>query len=165
MRKKISTIFGKAERSFDELKKELIGLENNKENRESLREELDDHWKEIKRIYHSYINPAIHYKDKDDKWIMARYLYQEKHGSSIIEPSDPYRWIEVYNKVKPPEMKPCKGYPVLLDGKLEKGSNVCDVLGINYGQDSAPRYLWNYLNDLADKNGVENPDFMREKDD
>ncbi len=34
-------------------------------------------------------------------------------------------------------------YEVYFDGKREKGTKICDNLGIEYEGDSAPRKLWN----------------------
>ena len=68
--------------------------------------------------------------------------------------------VEVFkNKIPMKEgLKDYRGYKVVLNGSFEKGSTVCEFMGIDWGMDSATRYLWHHFNKIANENGVEEPD-------
>ena len=43
----------------------------------------------------------------------------------------------------------------LCDGKSFSGAAVCRLMKVDWRKDSAPRFLWKYLNKMAEESGVE----------
>jgi len=143
----VSTIYSEVEDRIEELRDALIGLA---EIQQKKKDEIRENFKVImERLRHSYrqlINPSV--IKRDGKWIMVRY-WDKRGGKEYI--------VEVFKRKMPTKegLKDYAGYYVLIDGEFAKGSNACEIIEVEWGKDSAPRHLWNYLNKIADDEGVE----------
>ena len=145
---KIAEIKGKTWRNIIKLRDALSYLLKTEEDKGKLGEEFKNLIEILNKAYRSIVNPSV--IKRDVKWVMARY-WDEKDEHEYI--------VEVFRNKYPTRegLRDYKGYAVVLDGSIEKGTVTCELIGIDWGDDSAPRYLWNYLNKIADEKGVENP--------
>jgi len=150
---KVAEIKGKTWRYIITLRDTLSHLVKTEEDKEKLGEEFKKLIEILDKEYRLIVNPSIIWRDK--KWILARYWdKREKREYSV----------EVFKNKFPTKegLQDYRGYVVLEEGGIEKGSTVCRDMGIEWGDNSAPRYLWNYLNKIADEKGVEEPEVTYE---
>lgn len=146
---KISEIKGKTLRYIIKLRYSLSCLLETEEERRNLREEFNNLIETLNQTYRSIVNPSI--RSRDGKKILAWYWDEKEEWEYKIE--------VLKNKYPTKEgLKDYKGYAVVLDGTIEKGTTACELIGIDWGYGSAPKYLWDYLNKIADEKGVEEPE-------
>ena len=146
---KIAEIKGKTWLYIIKLRDALSYLLKTEEEREKLREEFKNVIEISDKAYRSIVNPSV--ISRDEKGVLVRFWDETDEHEYIVE---------VFKNKYPTRegLRDYKGYVVVLDGSIEKGTVACELIGIDWGGGSAPRYLWNYLNKIADENGVEDPE-------
>jgi len=126
----------------------LTSLVDREEDKDRILKEFSRLKDGLERAYFSIVNPSV--IARDQKWISYYYWFEVERRP---------RYIEIFKGKRPIKegLEDYRGYVVLEEGGYVTASSVCEWMGLDYGQGAATRYLWNYLNKVADKWGVENP--------
>ena len=110
---------------------------------------------DIDNLYLSIVNVSV--RVRDDKYILARFK-DEDGNKGIFEILRGYK----YDK-EGASLEKIRGFSVYLENRKSECAVVCRLIGVDYGADSACRFLWRYLNKIADRFGVEYPNVSFEK--
>jgi hypothetical protein len=118
---KVATIMGEVQDRMISLRDALIDFAETQQ-----KEEIIKTFKEIMEklscSYRKHVNPSV--IAKDNKWIIARYwdeIEGKEHGIEVFK----------HKKLTKEGLKDYRGYYVLLDANFEKGSFVCDKIGLD----------------------------------
>ena len=161
-RPKVATLKFEAVRRIIELRNALMdaaGQENLKENVRNLfnglmKDFLERYYTVVReiQIMGQVAQKGLSPIARDEKWI----------GAWVWDEGEEW-YLEVFKGLEPTreELRPYSGYVILAEDRGFSGRGcgaaVCRWIGLDWGRDSAPRFLWRYLNKLADVIGVEEP--------